>query len=134
MIPGMTDKLRGRGLKSAALLWFVLFLAAIHGLAGGSSMLRLGRIAADGPAGMSSQYAGGGHKTLIQQRNIAIADWQNLRLLPAQAGGDADPAVLPAEIRAVQTEGRHVLSASLETSSYSAAPRGFSARAPPSVL
>jgi hypothetical protein len=134
MNPNKTDHQHRHGVKSVALLWFALFLAAIHGLAGGSSMLRLARIAADGPAGVTSQYAGGGHKTLIQQRNIAIADWQNLRLLPAQAGGDADPAVLPAEIRAMQTEGRHVLSASLETSSYSAAPRGFSARAPPALL
>lgn len=121
-------------MKSVALLWFALFLAAIHGLAGGSSMLRMARVAADGPATVTSQYAGGGHKTLVQQRNIAIADWQNLRLLPVQAGGDADPAVLPPEIRAVQTEGRHVLSASLEISAPSAAARGFSARAPPFIL
>ena len=134
MIPNTTDNQHRGGVKSVALLWFALFLAAIHGLAGGSSMLRLARVAADGPATVTSQYAGGGHKTLVQQRNIAIADWQNLRLLPAQAGGDADPAVVPPEIRAVQAEGRHVLSAALETSAPSAAPRGFSARAPPFTL
>lgn len=134
MTPTTTDKPRRHGVKSVALLWFALFLAAIHGLAGGSSMLRLARIAADGPAGITSQYAGGGRQTLAQQRNIAIADWQNLRLLPAQSGGDADPALLPPEIRALQAEGRHVLSASLETSAHPAAPRGFSARAPPTLL
>ncbi|MGB3388196.1 MAG: hypothetical protein WBA88_09475 [Pseudaminobacter sp.] len=121
-------------MKSVALLWFALFLAAVHGLAGGSSMLRSALVAADGPATVTSQYAGGGHKTLAQQRNIAIADWQNLRLMPAQAGGDADPAIVPPEIRAVQAERRHVLSASLETLRLSATPHGFSARAPPFIL
>lgn len=130
-----TDHLHRRGVKSVALLWFALFLAAVHGLAGGSSMLRSARVAVDGPTAVTSQYAGGGHTILVsQQRNIAIADWQNLRLLPAQAGGDADPAVLPPEIRAVQADGKHVHSVSLETSAPSAAPSGFSARAPPFIV
>jgi hypothetical protein len=135
MNPIPTDRSKRRGVKSVALLWFAVFLAAVHGLIGGASTLRSARLLAEGPASVSSQYAGSGHMTLAgQQRNIAIADWQNGRPQPAQAGGDADPAVVPPEIHSVQVAGKHFVAARHETFALRTTARGFSARAPPSIV
>ncbi|MFU0503018.1 hypothetical protein [Pseudaminobacter sp. NGMCC 1.201702] len=135
MNPIPTDSSKRRGVKSVALLWFAVFLAAVHALAGGTSTLRSARLLAEGPASAASEYAGGERTTLVsQQRNIAIADWQNSRPQPAQAGGDADPAVVPPEIRAAQLAAKHFVAARHETFALRSAARGFSARAPPSIV
>jgi hypothetical protein len=117
------------------LLWFAVFLTAVHALAGGTSTLRSARLIAEGPVSLSSQLARGEHTTVAgQQRNVALADWQHSRPQPAQAGGDADPAAMPPEIYAVQLAGKHVASAGLQTFIIETAARGFSARAPPSIV
>lgn len=135
MNPNRHDSMKGRGVKSVAVLWFAVFLAAVHGLLGGASTLRSARLIAEGPVSLSSQLARGEHTTLgAQQRNVALADWQHSRPQPAQAGGDADPAAMPPEIYAVQLAGKHVASAGLPAFIIETAARGFSARAPPSIV
>jgi hypothetical protein len=93
------DKATGRGYASAVLLWFVVGLAAAHGVLGTVSPARSMRLVTD-PAGAAGQRTGDttGDRTSLtgQQRLFIIADWRGLALKSLLPTGDGGSAILPA--------------------------------------
>ncbi|MDH6232388.1 hypothetical protein M2281_002987 [Mesorhizobium soli] len=102
------DKATGRGYASAVLLWFVVGLAAAHGVLGTVSPARSMRLVTD-PVGAANQRAGdpAGDRTSLtgQQRLFIIADWRVAlkSLLPTDDGGSA---ILPASQRYLASAGK----------------------------
>ncbi|PSJ63596.1 hypothetical protein [Pseudaminobacter soli (ex Li et al. 2025)] len=87
-----------RGYASVVLLWFVVGLAAAHGVLGTVSPARSMQLA--NAVGAASQRAGdpAGDRTSLtgQQRLFIIADWRGLALKSLLPTGDGGSAILPA--------------------------------------
>jgi hypothetical protein len=97
MMLSRPSKPAGRGYASVVLLWFVVGLAAAHGVLGTVSPARSMRLMTD-PVGAAGQRAGdpAGDRTSLtgQQRLFIIADWR-VALKSVLPAGDGGSAILP---------------------------------------
>ncbi|MEP9371904.1 hypothetical protein [Mesorhizobium sp. KR1-2] len=128
------DQPTGRGYASAVLLWFVVALAAAHGVLGAISPARAFRLQTDsiGAAGQRTGDPAGGRTSLINhQRLVAIAEWRGLAQKSQLPVGDAGPAILPSASWHVAAALRPCLSETVPESLHEAGALVHRARAPP---
>jgi hypothetical protein len=128
------DKPAERGYASVVLLWFVVALAAAHGVLGTVSPARSMRLLSD-PVGTSGQRAGdpaGDRSNLTSpQRLFVITDWRGLALKSLLPDSDTGPAILPASQWYLAKASRPSLSEIIPEGVREVGARVHRARAPP---